>query len=534
MKKIVKFIPLLLTPLMLSSCGVVSNALNNIASNLNNVIGINNNNENNSSENNSSSENQSSSGENSSQGSQSSSSSTTVQDATITISKANASLKVGETVALTASVSDGSSITWLSSNTSVATVSKGVVTAVSEGTATITASATTNGRKISKTCVVTVTASSTVGDKAKWTVMVYMCGADLESDSGLATSDLNEILKVSGQPDDVNIIVETGGAKSWKSGQSYTISSSKLERWHVDNKKLVKDDSLTYASMGLSSTFQSFLEWGLTEYPAEKTGVIMWNHGGGMQGVCFDEKKSDDSLLTNEVVTAVKNAKENTGHTEKLEWIGYDACLMQVQDIAEKNSPYFNYMIASEESESGYGWDYDTWVDDLYAKKSTQTILKAIVDGFITENGGTSSSKNDQTLSYLNLDYADEYLAAWEDMAANITITSSNKSSFNSLVKSVKYYADNYMSYYGLFDAKDFVNKLANNSTFNPGSTYTDAVLEAHANFVEYSSCGKGAGNSYGLAMFWSVSSSCGKSSYYTSSMTNFANWRSLNTSYGY
>ena len=195
MKKIVKFIPLLLTPLMLSSCGVVSNALNNIASNLNNVIGINNNNENNSSENNSSSENQSSSGENSSQGSQSSSSSTTVQDATITISKANASLKVGETVALTASVSDGSSITWLSSNTSVATVSKGVVTAVSEGTATITASATTNGRKISKTCVVTVTASSTVGDKAKWTVMVYMCGADLESDSGLATSDLNEILK---------------------------------------------------------------------------------------------------------------------------------------------------------------------------------------------------------------------------------------------------------------------------------------------------------------------------------------------------
>ena len=424
-------------------------------------------------------------------------------------------------------------ITWTSSNTSVATVnSDGKITVAGSATAGQTATITatlTNLPSIHASCTVTVVEQA----KADQTILIYICGADLESTSSyrLATGDITEMLSVSGQPDDVNIVIETGGAKSWAS--TYGISSTYLQRHHVSNKSLITDDSLTYASMGVASTLQSFIEYGINNYPANRTGLILWNHGGAMRGVCYDEKKSDDSLLTNEVVTAVKNAKTNTGHSENLEWIGYDACLMQVQDIAEQNSHYFNYMVASEESEAGEGWDYDTWVDDLYAKKTTPTILKAVVDGFIKDNGGTSSSSNDQTLSYLNLSYAAQYLEAWEDMAGAIKITSSNKSSFATLVKSAKYYADDSYTYYGIFDAKDFVNKLANNSTFNPGSTYTNAVLTAHSNLVAYSSCGKGAGNSYGLCMFWSINSNCSKSTYYTSSMTNFSTWRSLVVTHG-
>ena len=430
-------------------------------------------------------------------------------------------------------------VTWTSSNTNVATVStSGLVsvksTATAGQTATITARL-TNLTSIYATCTITVTEQQ----KDDHTILIYMCGADLESgyassNQGLATGDITEILSVSGQPDDVNIVIETGGANSWSS--TYGISSSKLERWHVENKSLVKDASLTYASMGLTSTLQSFIEYGLNNYPAERTGLIFWNHGGAMRGVCYDEKKSDDSLLANEVTSAVSGALSNCGMSgQKLEWVGYDACLMQVQDIASVNSDYFNYMIASEESEAGEGWDYDTWVDDLYACKTTPAILKAVVDGFIKSNGGTSSSSNDQTLSYLNLSYMDAYITAWNEMATQLgtKLTSSNKSSFNTLVKSAKYYADSDYTYYGIFDAKDFVNKLASNSTFNPGSTYTSAVLTAHGNLVEYSSCGKGAGNSYGLCMFWSVSSNCAKSTYYTAAMTKFTAWRTLVTTYG-
>ena len=466
---------------------------------------------------------------------------TTVAVTGVTLNKTTAALEVGNSLTLTATVSPSNAtnktVTWTSSNTSVATVSNGKVTALKAGKSTITV--TTADGSYKATCTVTVTEpegedpTPVVTDKAAWTIMIYMCGADLESQSGLATSDLKEILSVAGQPSDVNILIQTGGAKSWKS--TYSINKNYLQRYHVSNKSLVLENNLSKASMGLQSTFESFLEWGLTSYPAEKTGVIMWNHGGAMTGVCFDENFSNDSLLSSEVNGAVAQAFANTGRTEKLEFIGYDACLMNVQDIAEFNSHYFNYMVASEETESGYGWDYDTWVDDLYAKKSTSTILKAVVDGFIKENGGTSSSSNDQTLSYLNLSKMAAYKTAWENMASQLSkkLTSSNKSSFKSLVNSAKSYGGSYYQYYCIYDAKDFVNKLAANSTFNPGSTYTNAVLTAYSDVVEYSSCGKGAGNSNGMAMFYSTSSYAGKSTYYTASQTNFSNWRSLVNTYG-
>ena len=457
----------------------------------------------------------------------------------IVLSPTSAEIMVGGSKQLSVSyvpsnANQNKEITWTSSNTNVATVSSdGLVSVKSTAsvgqTATITARL-TNITSITATCLVTVVEQK-VDDH---TVLIYMCGADLESENQLATGDIQEILKVSGQPDDVNIVIETGGAKSWAS--TYGISSTYLERYHVENRSLVRDDQLTYASMGLTSTLQSFIEYGLNNYPAERTGLVFWNHGGGMRGVCYDEKKNDDVLKNSEIRSAVSGALSNCGKSgQKLEWVGYDACLMAVQDIAETNSQYFNYMIASEESEAGYGWDYDNWVDDLYAKKTTTNILKAIVDSFISDNGGASSTSGDQTLSYLNLSYASAYKTAWENMASqlNNVVTTSNKSSFNSAITSnVKHYADSDYDYFCTFDAWDFVDKLANNSAFSSfkiDSSYTTAVKNAHANLVAYNLAQKGAGVSKGLCMYWPNSTQYSDvSTYYTTSETNFTTWRSF------
>lgn len=76
----------------------------------------------------------------------------------VTLNKTSATITVGDTVSLTATVSPGSAankaVTWASSNTSVATVSNGVVTAKSAGTAKITVT-TKDGNKTA-TCTVTV------------------------------------------------------------------------------------------------------------------------------------------------------------------------------------------------------------------------------------------------------------------------------------------------------------------------------------------------------------------------------------------
>lgn len=75
----------------------------------------------------------------------------------VTLNKTTASLNVGETVSLTPTVAPANAtdkaVSWSSSNTSVATVSNGTVTAKVAGTATITATA---GGKTA-TCIITVT-----------------------------------------------------------------------------------------------------------------------------------------------------------------------------------------------------------------------------------------------------------------------------------------------------------------------------------------------------------------------------------------
>ena len=75
----------------------------------------------------------------------------------VTLDQTAASLKIGETVTLTATVNPDDAtdktVTWSTSDESIATVVNGVVTAMNVGTATITAKA----GDITATCVVTVT-----------------------------------------------------------------------------------------------------------------------------------------------------------------------------------------------------------------------------------------------------------------------------------------------------------------------------------------------------------------------------------------
>lgn len=448
----------------------------------------------------------------------------------------SSSVTIGKTTTLSVQYTPSNAnvtttINWSSSNNSIASVDKGVVTANGLGQATITATTRSKNEQLEASFNISVEEQAL----DKWTILMYICGADLESGStgysgGAATADIAEILSVRNQPEDVNIVMQTGGAKSWK---NYNISSSALTRYHVENRSLVLDETLANASMGKQTTFESFLNWGLENYPAEKIGVILWNHGGALDGCCYDENYSDDSLTNSETSKAFNNVFQQNG-ISKLEFVGYDCCLMQVQDIAEFNSRYFNYMIASEESEIGTGWDYDGWVDDLYAYRDTPTILKAVCDTFMTSAGGTSYSYNDQTLSYLDLSKMNDYYTKFEALASSIKTTAKNNyNAFKTLLRSVQDYGDADDGYggtiagvdaFGTIDGYDFLTKLANNSTYSAYKSQIDEVKAAYKNLVAYSTCGKAAGNSNGLTIIVDISYYVT----YNSSETSFSNWRSI------
>lgn len=53
-----------------------------------------------------------------------------------------------------------------------------------------------------------------MADDGSWTIFVYICGSNLESDGGAATLDINEMCSATAS-DKVRFVIETGGAEQW-------------------------------------------------------------------------------------------------------------------------------------------------------------------------------------------------------------------------------------------------------------------------------------------------------------------------------
>ena len=134
-----------------------------------------------------------------------------------------------------------------------------------------------------------------MGKDSTWTIFIYMCGSDLESNYNAASTDIKEILSAT-ESDKVNIVIQTGGSYSWNKPN---IDSDKIGRYIIKDNKLELVESHPDANMGDYKTLKSFLNWGVKKYPAENMGVVLWNHGAGtLGGVCCNEKYDYDAFKT--------------------------------------------------------------------------------------------------------------------------------------------------------------------------------------------------------------------------------------------
>ena len=212
------------------------------------------------------------------------------------------------------------------------------------------------------------------------TVMVYMCGTDLESQNGMASSDLSEMAAAKFGKN-VNLIVYTGGCKRW---QTSAISSSTNQIYQVTDggiKRLVADDGAK--AMTDPDTLSSFIKWTAKKYPANRNFLIFWDHGGGsVSGYGYDEKfqRSGSMSLAN-----INKALKAGG--VKFDFVGFDACLMATAETALMLNNHADYMIASEETEPGIGWYYTDWLNALGQDTSLSTldVGQKIVDSFVEQ-----------------------------------------------------------------------------------------------------------------------------------------------------
>ncbi len=344
--------------------------------------------------------------------------------------------------------------------------------------------------------------SAAVSSKDSWTVLFYLCGSDLESESGLATFNLQELASTT-LGDKVTFVIETGGSRSW---QNTSVDPRYLTRYTISSDGFYEQQKLPSASMAVSSTFQDFVTWGVNSYPADHYMLVLWDHGGGsVYGVCNDELYPYATGLQNDTLTLteIDAALANAGIT--FDVIGFDTCLMATYETAAKLAPYADYLVASEEVEPGSGWDYVSWPQWLGAHtEATGAQLGAeICDTYYTKCK-LYNAADMATLSVVDLSKVDALSNSFYEASREIASATGDRKTLRSLyyasLKATCFGGD---TAYNMVDLGDLMRK-----TSEVVAEYYDDVIADVENAVVYQVHGRSHSRVSGLSVFYPLDTS--------------------------
>ncbi len=233
-----------------------------------------------------------------------------------------------------------------------------------------------------------------------WTLMVYMIGdTDLEP---YALDDIAEMASV-GSTDEVNIVALVDRSPDYTADPAVD-----LDDWEDTVSFLVQQDHLEVVdepgelNMGDPATLADFVADTAERFPAEHYGLVLWDHGAGWPGMGPDETDGMDVLDLAEMDEGLTDGLDRAG-IERLDLLGFDACLMSTYEVASVMSAHADYMVGSQELEPGHGWNYEELAVLAAAPETSPTELgSAFIEGYAAqaEEWGTGA---DITLAMLDL-----------------------------------------------------------------------------------------------------------------------------------
>ena len=342
-------------------------------------------------------------------------------------------------------------------------------------------------------------AETPMGEEGTWTIFVYLCGSDLESEGGYATDDLIE-MESSEIGDNVRFVVQTGGAGDWFNEE---VEYGKTQRFLIQNQQMEEVYSGDEANMGDTGTLTDFLRWGVKEYPASRMGVVFWNHGGGgIEGVCYDENHESDSLILSEIDSALYSIASDM--TDRFEFVGFDACLMGTVETANVLASYARYMYGSQEIEPGSGWDY-TAIGNYLADNPNangEELGRVVCDSYV-EASSQDEDSDIVTFSIVNLEALDDFLIAFNSFAKSMYEAGEDASNLSSMIREIEY-AENFG---GNNKSEDYTNMVDLGGLIKAcaagGVSGADEALSALENVIAYQINGSSHTSASGLSVYY-------------------------------
>ncbi|MCY3022475.1 MAG: clostripain-related cysteine peptidase [Planctomycetota bacterium] len=216
--------------------------------------------------------------------------------------------------------------------------------------------------------------SSYAATETEWTVMVYLDGDNnLES---YGVDNFLQMAKVDGLPGGasakVRVLVQFDRSDGFDTSYDNWTGCKRFEiTTGLTPRAANAWQSLGPTDMGVPQTLTDFVNWGIVNAPAARYALVLWDHGSGwgpraagiapvVKAVCYDDT-SGHALTTQDLRTALQGVATN------IDLIGFDACLMDMIEVAYEVKAEASVFVASEQLEDAAGWPYDTILQALVA-----------------------------------------------------------------------------------------------------------------------------------------------------------------------
>lgn len=271
---------------------------------------------------------------------------------------------------------------------------------------------------------------STQAAQATWTVLVYVAADNNLEDAGV--EDFLELAE-NGSTANVNYVMMLDRAAGYDTSYG-DWTDTKYFRVTKGMTPTAENalEELGEANMGDVQTLKDFILYGVTNYPAQKYSLILWNHGGGFlptsvnqpkgstvnddqrlsvasggfstNGVSWDDTDGDDYLSDLEVKQAAEYMAGLIG--KRIDLFGFDACLMAMMEVDYVIKDYASYRVSSTANEPGDGWDYAALSKNLnknYKKWDGKSLAADIVKAY------AASYKSDPSVTLSAVAFGADY-----------------------------------------------------------------------------------------------------------------------------
>jgi hypothetical protein len=316
---------------------------------------------------------------------------------------------------------------------------------------------------------------------AEWTFLVY-----LDGDNNLEGAGIDDFLEMSsvGSTSDVNIVVQfdrisgyDGRYDDWTTTKRFLVSYGMTPT----SGNALQD--IGEANMGDPQTLVDFAQWGMTNYPADRYALVLWDHGSGwssrsgealsVQEVVYDDTNMGDAINMPELHNAMEIL--SIIRSKPFDLVGFDACLMAMIEVDNQLIPYANMRVGSEETEPGDGWPYDYILSSLTWNPymSASQLGRVIVDEYYASYG------NDETLSAVDLQVVYFALNAAVDGLA-VALISGVDNHYADIVTArnrTQHFRD--AAYIDLYDFAYKLNQHVSDATINEAATDVMDALNA-------------------------------------------------------